>query len=193
MSDRSFLFTWVRATWVGWVLGVPLIIVMALIGEVMGIGGAQVLVGAGIGAGVGLLQGRAIRPILGRSGPWFWACVVGISAPFLGWDLASAARWPSPYSPYVALGLGGFLAGAWQAALLRERFGNPAWWVASSALGWTVAGGTAAIADWLTRSRSVRGIWGAVAYLAIVALGGLILGLITGVALVRNKRLGPAD
>jgi hypothetical protein len=191
MPDRSFLFRWVRATWVGWLLGVPLIIALALIGEVMGVGGAQWLVGAGIGAGVGLAQGRTILPILGRSGPWFWSCVGGVSAPFLGWDLAKAAGWHSPYSPYVALGLGGFLAGAWQAALLRDRFGSPSWWVAASALGWTLAGGTAAIADWLSRSQSFRGIWGALAYLAIVAAGGLMLGLVTGTALVRNRRPGP--
>ena len=38
------LAVWLRATWLGWILGVPLILVLALAGEAVGIGGAQVLV-----------------------------------------------------------------------------------------------------------------------------------------------------
>jgi len=63
------LAVWLRATWLGWLLGVPLVVVLALLGEAVGPCGIQVLVGLGMGTGVGLLQGRALRGALGRAGP----------------------------------------------------------------------------------------------------------------------------
>ena len=41
---------WRRATTGGWLLGVPMIVVLALIGETVGLGGTQTLVGVGMGA-----------------------------------------------------------------------------------------------------------------------------------------------
>jgi hypothetical protein len=191
-DHRKIFAEWVRVTWVGWVIGIPFIIALALVGEAFGIGGVQALVGAGMGAGIGLMQARAIRGLLDKSAPWFWSCVVGLGAPFLAWDIAKAAGWEFPYSLYLSVTLGGLLAGVWQAFLLRPRFRNTGWWVAASVLGWSLAAGTAALSDTLMRSRSIRGLWGALAYLAIVAGGGLILGLVTGAGLVRLLRHKPA-
>ncbi|MGH7469330.1 MAG: hypothetical protein ACRENP_15365 [Longimicrobiales bacterium] len=64
---------------------------LALLGETIGIGGAQVLVGAGMGTGVGLLQMRVMRNVVHRSAPWFWSCVAGLALPFLATDIAKAA------------------------------------------------------------------------------------------------------
>ena len=33
MIDRKLFFSWIRVTWFGWLLGIPIIIVLALIGE----------------------------------------------------------------------------------------------------------------------------------------------------------------
>lgn len=184
MSSRRFLFRWVRATWTGWILGLPLIIALALAGEAIGIGGAQVFVGAGMGTGIGLLQGRAIRGVLHKSAPWFWSCVGGLAAPFLMTDIAKVAGWSSAYSLHASVALGGFIVGTWQALILRPRFHNTRWWVVASTLGWALAGGAAAVADGLSHWQPLRGVWGAVAFLGIVAAGGLILGLVTGVSLV---------
>lgn len=192
MGHRKVFAQWVRATWAGWVIGVPFIIALALVGEALGIGGVQVLVGVGMGAGIGLMQARAIRGLLHKSAPWFWSCVVGLGAPFLAWDIAKAAGWDFPYSLYLSVALGGLIAGVWQAFLLRSRFHNTGWWVAASVLGWTLASGMAAVANTLSRSHSLRGIWGALAYLGIVAGGGLILGFVTGLALVWLLRHEPA-
>jgi len=38
LSKRQVFGQWVRATWAGWALGVPLIIVLALVGEAVGKG-----------------------------------------------------------------------------------------------------------------------------------------------------------
>jgi hypothetical protein len=182
MIDRKLLFSWIRATWFGWLLGIPIIIVLALIGETVHVGGAQVLVGAGMGTGVGLMQARVVRRILHKTLPWIWSCIVGLGAPFLVTDISKVVGWSLPYSLPAAIALGGLIIGSWQALILRSRLRQIGWWIVASALGWTLAAGTSALAD-SPRSRAIRGIWGAFAYLGIVASGGLILGIVTGLCL----------
>lgn len=184
MIDRKLFLSWIRATWFGWLLGIPIIIVLALIGEAVHIGGAQVLVGAGMGTGIGLMQGRVIRRMLHKSALlWLCSCIVGLGAPFLVTDLSKLVGWNLPYSLPAAIALGGLIIGSWQALILRSRLRKTGWWLVASALGWTLAAGTSALADSLPRTHAIRGIWGAVAYLGIVAAGGLILGIVTGLCL----------
>jgi hypothetical protein len=183
MIDRKLLFSWIRATWFGWLLGIPIIIALALIGEAVHIGGSQVLVGAGMGTGIGLMQGRVIRRILHKSGQWICSSIVGLGAPFLLTDISKVVGWNLPYSLPVSIVLGGLIIGSWQALILRSRLGKTGWWLVASVLGWTLAAGTSAIADFLPRSHVLRGLWGALAYLGIVASGGLILGIVTGLCL----------
>lgn len=176
---------WVRATWLGWVLGVPLIAAFALAGEALGIGGSQALVGAGMGAGIGLMQARLVRRVLDRFAPWFLSCAVGLTVPFLATDLMGAAAKEHLYSLQVCVVLGGLIVGAWQAVILGRRFVRTWLWLIGSALGFTLAAGCATLADWLGRAHGLRGIWGALAYLGTIAAGGLILGVVTGVPLRR--------
>ena len=192
MIDRMLFSLWVRATFVGWILGIPLIIALALLGEAVGIGGSQVLVGAGMGTGIGLMQGRVIRGIIHKSSLWVWSSAAGLSLPFFVTDISNAAGWGLAYSLPIAVTLGGIIVGGWQAFILRPRFRKVWFWAAASALGWTLAAGTVAVADPLVRSWSVRGLWGAVLYLGIVATGGLILGLVTGICLAWIFRNEPA-
>lgn len=192
MGERKVFGQWVRTTWAGWILGIPLIIALALVGEAIGIGGAQVIVGVGMGTGIGLMQGRAIRRLFQKSATWFWSCVVGLGAPFLAADVAKVAGWDFTYSLYVCVMLGGLIAGAWQMFILRSHLPHTGWWIVGSVAGWTLASAMAAIADTLSRAHSLRGIGGALAYLGIVAGGGLVLGIITGISLVWMLRHNPA-
>lgn len=185
MSDPLTAGRWVRATWGGWLLGVPFIVVFALAGEAVGIGGAQWLVGAGMGTAIGILQARALRGVIQRPSAWFWSCVAGLSLPFLAIDLANLTGRPFPWSVYAAVAVAGLLAGVWQARLLRQRFAGALAWVGASVAGWVLASGAVAIADLLQRERSLRGILGALAFLGTVAVGGLLLGLVTGIAIAR--------
>ena len=176
---------WVRATWLGWVFGVPLIAAFALAGEALGIGGSQALVGAGMGAGIGLMQARLVRRVLDRFAPWFLSCVVGLTVRFLAADLLRAAGRENLYSLQVCVVLGGVIVGAWQAVILSRRFVRTWLWLIGSALGFTLAAGRATLADWLGRSHGLRGVRGALAYLGMIAAGGIVLGLVTGVPLGR--------
>jgi hypothetical protein len=181
--DRRLVIRWVRATWFGWLLGIPVIIVLALLGEAVGIGGAQVLVGAGMGTSIGLMQSRVIRSMLPKAGAWICSCVVGLGVPFLVTDIAKVAGRNVGYSLFVCVAAGGLISGGWQALILRTRFRKTRWWVLASALGWMLAAGTSAAAEPISRLRAFRGLLGAFVYLGVVAAGGLILGLVTGVCL----------
>jgi hypothetical protein len=136
-----------------------------------------------MGAGIGFMQGRFMRSIVHKVAPWTWSCIVGLAIPFLLTDIAKAAGLDLPYSLQLAVAVGGLTAGAWQSLILRPRFHKTGSWVAASALGWTVAAGTAAVADSLSGSQSLRGLAGALTYLGIIAIGGVILGLVTSVSL----------
>ncbi|HKQ63217.1 MAG TPA: hypothetical protein VJS92_18155 [Candidatus Polarisedimenticolaceae bacterium] len=183
MITRGLTFRrWVLATWIGWILGIPCIIALALLGEAVGIGGSQGLVGAGMGAGVGWMQSRALRGILDRRQAWLASCIGGLAVPFVATDVAKLLGWQSLYSVYPAVALGGLIAGVWQASILRARFDRTFAWGLASALGWTLAAGAVAVSDWLSHSHSLRGIWGALAYLGIIAMGGLLVGAVTGLA-----------
>ena len=153
--------TWVRATALGWLLGIPCIVLLALAGETVGIGGKQGLVGLGMGLAVGLMQGRAIRPILGAALPWMLATGAGFALPFLLSDLAAYREWPLEYSLPWCVAIGGGIAGLLQALLLRQRRRGVTPWGAASLLGWSLAGAMAHVADSLVGNASARGAAGA--------------------------------
>lgn len=186
---RDYRFgRWVRATWLGWTLGLLLTIVAALAGDVVGVRDSQALVGIGMGAGVGLLQARALCGVVPNPRAWLWSCVAGLAAPFLVFDLARAAGLPLPFSLYVSVALGGLAAGLWQAVLLCPVIRNAWLWALGSVVGWSLAAASASVADRLPRALALRGLAGAGMYLAVVLVGGLILGLVTGLMLVRLER-----
>ena len=192
VDNRRIFSRWVRATWIGWILSIPLIAAFALLGEAVGIGGAQVLVGIGLGTGIGLMQGRVIRSVLHRFAPWFWSCAIGLAVPFLAADIVKATGREFAYSQQASVALGGIVVGIWQSFILRSHLHRTRWWIVGSAVGWTLAAATAASADFLSRSKSLRGLWGALIYLGLITGGGLILGLVTGLLLVWDLRDEPA-
>ena len=187
MIEQKFFWKWVRLSGAGWMLGIPFVAALALLGEAVGIGGIQVLVGLGMGAGMGWMQGRLMHGVLQQFWPWFWSCVVGLGVPFLAVDMVKLASRDFPFYPYSCVVLSGLLVSIWQYVLLRARFQNAGWWIAGSLLGWSLAAGLVGFADALLRSHSIRGISGALLYLGCLAGGGFLLGLVTGLILIRLR------
>jgi len=183
---------WTLATWLGWVVGVPILIALALILEALGFEQIQFPVGVAMGLGVGLLQGRIVRRLGISFGDWISSCAVGLAIPFAAFDVGTRFGYYLPHALYVCVGLGGLIVGTWQAYLLRSHLRAAGVWVVASVLGWTAAAGSAAAADLLVKSHSVTGIPGALAYLGIVMAGGVILGVVTGLVLAQQTVIGSA-
>src|SRR5574338_536010 len=120
---------WLRATWLGWILGVPCIALLALIAEAVRLGGLQVFVGAGMGAGVGLLQARVLRRLSVPALSWFVGSAIGLALPFLAWDIAQALGASWTYYLAACVAAGGLTTGAWQAVILRKRLEGAGWWI----------------------------------------------------------------
>jgi hypothetical protein len=187
-SSRPSSRRWLRATWLGWLLGVPSIALLALLAEAAHLGGLQVFVGAGMGLGVGLLQARVLRPLAVPRLAWIVASAVGLALPFLAWDVAEALGVGWKYYLVGCVAAGGLVVGCWQAVLLRAQLNSQARWIVASVLGWGLAGALATGADLAIKGQALRGLGGALLYIALVTLPGGVLGLVTGRVLSTDWR-----
>jgi len=162
---------WLLATAGGWLLGFVLVLILAEIWSVTG-GEAQFPVGIGMGAGVGYLQARTIDAIIDSPRQWLSSSIVGMAIPFAAWDVTTWIGVGTPYALQVATLFGAVIVGILQALLLRQRGKRAIWWIPACIVGWGVPAGLAALQT--------------VGLLPVVGIicGGLILGAVTGIALV---------
>ena len=188
MSDPTRLRPWIQATWLGWILGIPCIIGLALLGEVFGNGSVQVLVGAGMGLGVGAAQAWRCREILGAPGPWVVVTAGCLALPFLVSDVARVVGHPLPYVLPVLVAIGGLCTGLGQAWLLSRRYRAVLAWVPASVVGWSLAAATSLVTDMRYRAVMPRGVAGLALILVVLASGGVMLGVATGAVLSRLQR-----
>lgn len=173
------MIRWTLATTAGWVGGIPLVLLFAGIGGLLGVGD-QFSVGIGVGLGVGLgqwLVGRRLFPLDPR---WFLASAVGMGLPFILADLLRL-NWSGDTRLLVlaTVALGALLTGIWQRPLLRPFSTGTNWWPAASVAGWCCAALVASLASGQPRSTS-RLLFNVGALVS----GGVVLGLMTGGALI---------
>ena len=171
---------WLRATSFGWLLGLVLMLILVGIGDAAGREALQFPVGLGMGAGVGILQGRALARMGGRGGAWAAASAGGLAAPFLAWDLTGPGMLQLPYELPLLVVCGGLLIGALQFPLLRPLYARAGIWVLACPIGWALAGATVPLADRLPR---IPGLVGALLFLSVIGLGGVLLGVVGGTTL----------
>ncbi len=176
-----------RVTLLGWLLGVPLIALMASLGEALEIESAQFLVGAGMGLGVGWLQGRALRPVLGDAWRWAFATMCALALPFAFFDVAKLREWDIAYSLPWAVTVGGLLVGLVQRQLLARRLHGATAWIPASFVGWMSSVLVTTGVDAMSRSTSLGNGVKLALFLGGVVLGGLVLGVVSGVGLRRLR------
>lgn len=177
--QARLLFTrWMRATFGGWLLGFVIVVLLALATDVIG-GGAQFIVGVGMGGGVGYLQSRVLRERLQRPQRWLWASVAGMGVPFVLWDLGGALGVASFFSLLTSVLVGSLLVGLLQQSLLRPSSRRAAWWVPACTLGWTLPVVVLALND----ASVIAQPWGEVLSTSAIVFGGAVLGAVTGKAL----------
>ena len=176
---------WIAHTFAGWVAGVPLLLGLSMLFEAGGIQHANAPVGIGMGAGIGLLQARALRPAGVRGQAWATATIAGVALPFLLSDLARRLGLPLLYLVYPFAAIGGLLASLLQLRAWPGLRPRALGWIAASTAGWWLACSSVALADLLSHRLHWAGLPGALAYLGIACSGGLLLGLATAAMLPR--------
>lgn len=178
---------WTRVTLLGWLLGVPLIALMATAGEMLKIESAQFLVGAGMGLGVGWMQGSALRATLGGAWRWAIATMLVLAIPFAFFDVAKLRAWDIGYSLQWAVTVGGLLVGMVQAQLLATRLRGTTAWIPATFAGYALSVAVTNGVDAFSRSLSVGNGVKLAMFLGGVVLGGVVLGLTTGWAVGRLR------
>lgn len=181
---------WVRATSLGWLLGLLILIILALLGDLLGSfapSNVQFMVGLGIGCGVGYVQGRALSPWLGQPIHWTVATTIGMGALFVVHDVVVASGSGFPYSLPLYVIAGSLVAGIWQSFLLRHVSARANHWVAASLIAWTLPALGIALGD-----SEATGFVGDIASLAAIFFGGVMLGAVSGPVLVRLLGHRPA-
>lgn len=174
---------WIRATFVGWVLGVFLILLFSSILDAAGIEHMQFYLGLGMGGGVGLAQYWMFRKVIELNTRWVWASVFGMGIPFFVFDLMLQES--TSVKLILSVVSGGFFTGILQFFLLRKNSLNAALWITGSLLGWALAAMTALLIDYTMtiRSSGAANLLLAFLNLLIILSGGCILGTVTGLAL----------
>jgi hypothetical protein len=181
-NAQRFFGRWVFATFGGWLLGVVVIVLLSGIGELVHLGGDQWAVGVGMGWSIGCAQWWVARKWFGTSSEWMWASVVGMGTPFVLSDLVGAWGHGGHAGMLSLVGLvnvalGGLLVGLWQRRTLRSHSTRANWWVPACIAGWML---TTTLPSALISFRTGPH-W---SNLVGIALGGVVLGVVTGSALV---------
>ena len=180
MSDAR---RWIVLTFAGWSLGFVLILVCIGLSGMVGLGETQFPIGLGMGAGVGFMQRRLIAARLHAGRGWLYASIVGLTAPFVVHDIEWAMRGATSYGLTGSVILGGLAAGLLQWRLLRPFGPHTAWWVPASVLGWGLAASMVVVNDKLLPK--IPGLAGALIFIAVVLVGGVLLGAATAPVLER--------
>jgi len=197
-EDRSgvgwgFWWLWVLLTFLG--LGFGFLVGFVLGHVVLG----NVSVGIGIGAVVGLLQWLLLRRHIPHSAWWIPATAIGLFVPlglygiaWLLWKVPFDLGWPMGGLAWAACFLaGGALAGRLQLPVLRRRIAEPGSWVLYSAVGWCASVFPMMISPDMTGDLPIPLLVLRNAFMS-PAFGGILLGAITGIGIMRLLRRRPA-
>lgn len=173
---------WTKATFLGWLLGVALILVLSSVLDSTGIEHLQFHLGVGMGAGVGFAQWLLLKKRAAMSKNWIWFSILGMGIPFIILDLMPAEM--APHKIAAGIVSGALATGLLQYQLLKKQFRNAQLWIYGCFTGWTLAVATVFAIDYtkyLTSSNLVLFFLN----LFLMLAGGIVLGAISGFALKR--------
>jgi len=177
-SEKSLFILWVVANLAGWILGIIVVISLSTLQESIHMGNA-VYLGAGMGWSVGFAQWLIARKWFDATSRWMWASTIGMTAPFLFADLVRIGEL-GPFVLPVLAAAGGLLSGLMQRNSLRSHSATANRWIVASAVAWMCPALLVQFAvpgHPQTTLEFVRNI-------GSFGLGGAVLGVVTGAALV---------
>lgn len=178
---------WGLFTFLGWLLGIVLILLLSGFLDSIGIEGLQFYVGLGVSAGVGIMQWLVLRNAMPMTFKWVWYSILGVATPFLLFDLITKYgdfSLKQFYIPVCVL-LGGIAISVLQSKLLKPYVNNAQRWIWLSFSAWAVSA-LAVIAIEYTKYVSGSNLVLFFLNLALILSGGIILGSFTASFLRKN-------
>lgn len=181
---------WIYATAIGWIFGIALVLLLAMSFEGVGIHNMQFFMGIGMGVGVGLMQWRSLKKILPISKNWIFSSVIGMSLPFLLFDLLKILAGVTLGPNYIlySVCLAALLTGVLQFFILKRFTGEATLWIIANIIGWIAATLTFLSINYTKQFFSSNLVIFLVNILVMLA-GGFVYGGITWVFLKRILRL----
>jgi hypothetical protein len=175
-NEHSKLLTvkaWTLFTSAGWFVGFVFILLLGLPYEALGIGG-QSSVGIGMGTGVGLVQALLLRRY-GVSGKWwFLTSCIGMSIPYMIYDLMAVSinLRPEQVLP-AATAIGSLIVGWLQYQfILRPISTKTLSWIFLTCAGWTITHVLLGLVDYRAMTRLGLPVFFNVLFVLICILGG---------------------
>lgn len=132
---------WIKATAIGWLSGIIMVLLLAMAFEGVGIHNMQFFMGIGMGAGVGFMQWYSLRKTIPVNKNWILAAVTGMSVPFLLFDLLKifAGLTLGPNYILYSVCLAALLTGVLQFLILKRFTGEAMLWIIANIIGWIAA------------------------------------------------------
>jgi hypothetical protein len=172
---------WALGFFVGFALGTIIsedLIPNSVFGEIL----AYFMLGTVLGSVVGLMQWFVLRRQISRAGWWILASAAGLAVVIgAGITLAALMEYSVELGSFASLlrwvlvmALGGAVTGILQRPVLQQRVSRASWWVLANTLGWALCIFVAGSAGLMLPGLQIVAFFG----------GGILLGGITGVAMV---------
>lgn len=174
---------WTKATFLGWLLGVVLIVLLSSLLESMGVKHMQFYVGLGMVTGVSIMQWIFHRKIVPLGLNWIWYSAIGMFVPFVILDLLPDGTIPQKL--FVGVATSSILVAYLQVLLLKKHSKNAIHWFWGCIGGWILSVFMVFLSDY------TRAMAQAVHFKLILALltlililgGGIVLGIVSGIAM----------
>jgi hypothetical protein len=182
--QKPLLTQWLKATFLGWLLAFVAIIVLALIGEGLGLGGSQFFVGVGAGLGIGYTQARLLQKRFGTGLSWMWGSAIGMGISFTFFDIGHRLSESLPeFNLYYSVILGGLLCGLLQFRTIRSVTDRSPWWIPLSLVAWSCVAGLVLLNDSMNNLLPHNIVTSLVGMMLLIFGPGLVLGVVSGVGM----------
>lgn len=187
MSSQSELTLkqWIIASFIGWLAGAVLVVLMSGSFDAIGLEGFQFYIGISMGAGVGFFQWRKL-PHERIGSEWIWSTMFGMGIPFLLFDLIkhfTGFSFGENYLP-VCITIGAVLTSVWQTQILKRNDTAAQSWVWICLAGWILASWTVISIDYVKLFIHHNLVLFFI-NLTLIISGGAVLGAVTGPALIK--------
>jgi hypothetical protein len=187
---------WITVNFWAWLAGffATLLVIFAM--EAVHLGN-QSMIGIGMGAGVGWVQGRYLKKFGIDSVKWFLYCFAGLSISYISYDIL-VIFWPISPDDYLFIFtfIGGLLAGVFQWwFMLRRLYSKSFFWPILYSIGWLFAHSICLeLVAWVNQHKIHDSPWVMVPLVVgIILSGGPFLALITGTLLSRILNRGRGE